>query len=269
MFETTTVESREHHTRAASIGALPLAIGLHLVVLGAYLMAQLWEQTLPLWPPGMMTSYVVLDVVVPPPPPPSPAAQPEIPPDGFPENAAPTMVPDTIPVLEEAPPEPLVFASVIGDVGGVEGWLGGGEVGGVIGGLLSGVITSAPPVDTVVIRRDADLPVRPISMPFPYYPEKYRLKQVEDDVVLRYTINKEGQVSDVVIIVPSNFREFDEASVTAISSWRFAPLVINGERKRIVHELTIHYRIHQKEQRRRIEARKEERKRARDQSGLR
>ncbi len=269
MFETTVVESREHHTRAASIGAFPVALSLHLVFVGGLMVADLWEQAFPLWPPGVMSSYQVLETVAPSPPPAPPELkeEPPGPAEIVPDSVAPTFVPDVIPELE--PPEPLVFASVIGDLGGVEGAVGSGAVGGVIGGLIGGVISAAPPVDTIVVPRDAALPVKALTTPYPSYPEKWRWESVEDDVVLRYTIDKKGRVSAVEIIVPARFEEFDKASLRAVKSWRFTPLVVNGVKTRVVHELTIHYRILQRVQRREREARKESRKRKRGSSGFR
>jgi protein TonB len=247
MFETTVIISKRRSVRAAFIASLPLALGIHAVLAATWLAADLWDTRFPSAPPAAFASYrtlVALAVPPPPPPPPPPAAsrpKPQLPSVELPDNVAPSVIPDVVPEIE--PVAPQVAEGEIGVEGGVEGGIEGGQIGGVVGGIVGAVIAESTPPATVFVPRDAKLPVRPISMEYPMYPEKWRLRRVEDRVILRYTIDEKGRVRDVRVLFPATFPEFNEASVEAIGRWRFHPLEINGEKKSVVHELTINFRI--------------------------
>lgn len=249
MFETTVVISRKRKTRAAFVLSFPCAVGAHVLIVAAWLAVDLWEVRLPLAPPAAFEAYKILaSVAVPPPPPPPPPPAAPKPVEQtvqmkLPDNVAPTVIPEAVPEIE--PPKPSVASDDLGVEGGVEGGVAGGQIGGVVGGIVGAVITEAPPPDTIIVPRDARLPVRPISMEYPMYPEKWRLKRIEGRVVLRYRINEKGRVDDVRILHPATFPEFNEVSVKAIQGWRFHPLEINGEKKSVVHELTINFKIEQ------------------------
>jgi TonB family protein len=105
-----------------------------------------------------------------------------------------------------------------------------------------------PPPDTVVIARDEKLPLKALSMNYPIYPDKWRYRNVEDSLVLRYHIDKKGRVIEVIILRPPQFPEFAAASIAAVSSWRFRPLTVNGEPKEVLHELTVNFKIEKPEQ---------------------
>lgn len=248
MFETTVVISRRRRRRTAFVVSLPVALAAHAIVVVALFAAELWNVRFPLAAPSSIASYRMLAALEVPPPPPPPPPAPATPapldstkPDRLPENVAPTVIPDVVPTLEA--PSPNVDDDAAGVEGGVEGGVAGGQLGGIVGGLLGGVIAGAPPPDTIVVPRDARLPVRPIYMEYPMYPEKWRLQRIEDRVVLRYTIDTRGRVSDVLLLVPAAFAEFNDASVAAIRKWRFHPLEINGDKKEVMHELTISFKI--------------------------
>jgi periplasmic protein TonB len=246
MFETTVVISRRRRPRRAFVASLPVAVAAHAIAVVAVFAVDLWDLRLPVAAPSSIASYRMLSAIElpPPPPPPPPAARP-LPalttPGRLPENVAPTVIPDAVPTLDARTPD--IVADIHGMEGGVEGGVEGGHLGGIVGGILGGVIADAPPPHTIVVPRDARLPVRPIYMEYPMYPEKWRLQRVEGRVVLRYTIDTRGRVSDVRLLVPAAFAEFSDASVAAIRKWRFHPLEINGEKKEVVHELTISFRI--------------------------
>jgi protein TonB len=247
MFETTVVISKRRTVRAAFVASLPLALGAHVLLAAAWLSADLWDVRFPIAPPAAFASYrMLVAVAVPPPPPPPPAAprpRQETVRMELPDNVAPSVIPDVVPDLE--PPDPMVSSDELGVEGGVEGGIAGGQIGGVVGGIVGAVIAEATPPDTIIVPRDARLPVRPISMEYPMYPEKWRLRRVEDRVILRYTIDDKGRVSDVRILFPATFPEFNEVSIKAIRGWRFHPLEIDGVKKSVVHELTINFKIEQ------------------------
>ena len=164
----------------------------------------------------------------------------------LPDDVAPNAIPDSVP---EFVPPPADASSGLDS--GVEGGIEGGEIGSVVGDTEGGVMPPEPPPvpDTIVIPRDEKLPLKALSMTYPLYPDKWRLRQVEDSLVLRYRIDKKGRVVETVILVAPRFPEFAEASIDAIRYWRFRPLTVNGEPKEVVHELTINFRIERPEPR--------------------
>ncbi|MGK2857281.1 MAG: TonB family protein, partial [Thermoanaerobaculia bacterium] len=120
----------------------------------------------------------------------------------------------------------------------------GGEVGGVVGGVEGGVKPTEPlPPDTILVARDERLPLKPLSMDYPMYPDKWRDRRVEDTLVLKYRIDKKGRVVDAIVLQHPRFKEFSDSALKAIRSWRFQPLTINGEPREIIHELTVNFRI--------------------------
>ena len=250
MFETVVPEKFAKKSRKALYEALPLSLAFHALVGAGVIAVNIWEITFPDQSPAQVVAFSLADTPPPPPPPPPP-------PKAVPQQAqvkrvvpqeivAPTVIPDTIP---EVLPEPVVVAtSEEGVVGGVEGGVEGGEVGGVVGGVLASVIIpevkqEAP--DRVTIERDKPLPLFPLSQVYPAYPEDARVRSWEDQLVVRYLIGKDGRVKEVSVVSPPERDAFVKPTLKAIRSWRFKPMVKNGERQEVVHELTVFYRLSQ------------------------
>jgi TonB family protein len=120
-----------------------------------------------------------------------------------------------------------------------------GETGGQPGGVIGGVAGLEPPDHMIHIARDKPLPMFPLSQVYPAYPEFARLNAWEDDLVVRYIIGKDGRIRDVQVLKRPQHEVFIEGTVRAISHWRFKPLIRDGERQEVVHELTIQYRLSQ------------------------
>lgn len=254
MFETTAVVSRKRRRRGFFWGMLPMSIAAHAMAGFGVVAVQTWDVSFPKAPPARVEAYrlmVALAVPPPPPPPPPPASAPaqrQEPTEKLPDNVAPNFIPEAIP---DVPPPPVNGAE--GSDAGVEGGVAGGEIGGVVGGTEGGVMPPGPPPappDTVVIPRDEKLPLKPLSMNYPIYPDKWRYRNVEDTLVLRYHIDKKGRVDEVVLLTPPRFPEFAEAAISAVRSWRFRPLTVNGEPKEVLHELTVNFRIEKPERQR-------------------
>ncbi|MBI2213938.1 MAG: energy transducer TonB [Acidobacteria bacterium] len=252
MFETTAVDSRKRGWRGMFWGMLPASIAAHVLAGVGVIAVQTWETNFPTAPPARVEAYqlmVALSLPPPPPPPPPPAApaQATETPQKLPENVAPVAIPDVIP---EVLPAPVPGSD--GSDSGVEGGVEGGEIGGVVGGTEGGVLPPGPPPappDTIVIARDEKLPLKPLSMDYPVYPDKWRYRSVGDSLVLRYHIDKKGRVDEVVLLRAPQYREFADAAISAVRSWRFRPLMINGEPKEVLHELTVNFRIEKPEPR--------------------
>lgn len=164
---------------------------------------------------------------------------------------APTIIPDEIPVVKLQNVPLNLLASVKGVVGGIDtgldqgvaGGIAGGEAGGKIGGTIGGVLDI--PDGRVHIARDKKLPMIPLSQVYPNYPEDARMHSWEDELVVRYVIGKDGRVKEVTIVSAPQRNVFVDGTVRAIRSWRFKPMVKDGEKTEVVHELTVYYRLNQ------------------------
>ena len=111
--------------------------------------------------------------------------------------------------------------------------------GGVVGGEGGVVVES----DTVVVERDKPLPMFPLSQVYPTYPEEARLRAWEDQLVVRYVIGKNGRVKEVTVISAPERPVFIDVTLKAIKNWRFRPMIKDGERQEVVHEL-VHTVVH-------------------------
>lgn len=256
MFETVAPEKFAPRSRRVFYETLPVSIALHAAVAAAFLVAHVWNVVLPTESPAQVMAFNVAELPPPPPPPPPPArplAQVtpvkvvQVPT----EIVAPTIIPDDIPVVEA---QPLVSAVADASPDGVEGGVPGGEIGGVFGGVpggerggthggtIGGIVAEK---NQVIIERDKPLPLYPMSQVYPSYPEEARLRAWEDYLVVRYVIGTNGRIKEVTVIVKPERPIFVEPTLRAIKNWRFRPLVRDGEKQEVVHELTVFYKLTQ------------------------
>jgi protein TonB len=254
MFETVVPETAAPKSRRLFYETLPLSVALHAIAAGALVAANLWDVMLPLHPPKLYAAYQLIATPPPPPPPPPPAVKARVIPQtrAVPVKmplVAPTVIPDEIPVV--VTDEPITEIPVIpvadeaGQEEGLEGGVAGGEAGGQIGGVIGGV---APPQpvnpNQIEIKRDDPLPMGAISQEFPQYPEFAQRRMWEDTLVVRYIIDKNGRVKEVIVLTPPEREEFTRATVSKIRQWRFHPYRdADGNPKEVAHELTVNYRI--------------------------
>ncbi|HVT05547.1 MAG TPA: energy transducer TonB [Thermoanaerobaculia bacterium] len=252
MFETTTIESRRRPVSALLVKTFPFSAGLHAVVISAFMAVGVWSVSFPHNTPRQPVSFTTLtEVPLPPaPPPPRASAAPHsttpvqvITPQ---EVFAPTVIPDTIPVM--AAEAPGVALGVEGGVegGAVGGVVAGGKAGGEIGGQVGGVAGSVAirkPGDPIFIARDGILPMAALSQTYPDYPESARLRGMEDELVVRYFIDRKGRVRQVDILQHAEKPMFDDAAVQAIRHWRFRPMIAESVAVEVVHELTVRFRL--------------------------
>ncbi len=258
MFETIAPPKTWRASRNALYEALSFSLVVHAIAAGGAVVSNLWQVTFPAASPVYTVAFVLAAPPPPPPPPPLPKAleqKPEtlsttvakVDPNLF---VAPTQIPDQIPVVKPVAITPVAFAVPTGGIGGVpegldDGRLGGaegGDAGGSAGGTVGGVVFED---GRVHIARDKRLPMAPMSQVYPIYPEYARVRAWEDEIVVRYVIGKDGRVKEVTVISPPEREIFIEATVKAIRSWRFKPLIRDGERQEVVHELTVYYRLNQ------------------------
>jgi protein TonB len=61
--------------------------------------------------------------------------------------------------------------------------------------------------------------------------------------VVRYVIGTNGRVTDVEIISHAREPMFDQAAVEAIRRWRFRPMIKDGKKVEVMHELAVNFEI--------------------------
>jgi len=256
MFESVAPEAFRKRSHRIFYQTLPLSVSAHAIAAAVVLTNILWHVDFPIESPRLVRAYVLTEIPPPPPPPPPPpAAAPKTQPVPAPPapklaaDVAPTVIPDTIPVVNNEPPpmEPhpmTAEAPPSGDDGAgsitIPGGLPGGKVGGVAGG-----ISLLLPDNRVHIQRDKPLPMRAIRQEYPTYPEEGRLKMWEDNLTVRYVIGKDGRVKEITILDPPHRSVFADATRHAIKDWRFTPYYdAEGQAQEVVHELTINFQLH-------------------------
>jgi len=80
---------------------------------------------------------------------------------------------------------------------------------------------------------DDGLHLRALRADRPEYPEAARRRNEEGAVTCRLTIESDGSVIEVEVIVSSGSKSLDAAAVRALKRWRFEPLVRLTDRKRV------------------------------------
>ena len=254
MFEQSLIEleAKQHPRRRWA--PLPVAVGLHVVVLATVALAQVWGVDAVREPQVAAGPYFVQ--LMPPPPPPAPAG-------GSTQQTAPTTPKDPVPVRQpderripdELPqnpgiPEPaggpvVAGASELGVVGGVTD----GVDGGVLDSTGPGVIGwGGPVVDPEprqeIVRFDGGSMTRPVlkSGRQPRYTEIARRSGTEGIVILEAVIDKQGRVSNVRIVKPLSMG-LDAEAVAAVQEWIFEPARLGGRPMAVYYTLTVTFRI--------------------------
>jgi protein TonB len=258
MFETVAPDAFEKRSRFVFYESLPVSVGVHAAVIGTVMLATLAHVGFPSQPPRLSVSYSLAQELEPPPPAPPPPAQSQtvVPVSEIVftnGDVAPTIIPDALPT---APPthintfttdlHPLVPRAV--EIG-VPGGVAGGDDSGIAGGVI------APPGPRAVMggllmddgrvhfARNAALPMYMEHQAKPEYPEAGRLANLQDDVLVRYIIGKDGRVKEIVVLDHADHKMFDESTLAAIREWRFRPLMVDNQPREVVHELIVHFRL--------------------------
>ena len=238
MFENALIESQKQKRSKGRLAMLPIALGLHAIVILMVVVGQLWAvDEVP--EPAIQVSFWAAPPPPPPPPPPPRAAAPPKPVQVQP--AAPVVQPKEIP--QDIPKQ----ATGGGVDGGVEGGIEGGEMGGVIGGIPGGVPgptpVPTPDEDAPPIRvGGAVLPPVKVREVLPIYPEIARKARVQGVVILEATINREGSVVDVKVLrgLPMGCTE---AAIEALQKTKFKPATMNGRPVAVYYVLTVTFKI--------------------------
>jgi len=255
MFETVAPETFQARSRRVAYEALPLSIALHAIAIGVAVVVAVWNVVFPAQSPRLVRAYSLVTIPDPPPPPPLPPAgkvapreevpKPVAPP--LPQIVAPTVIPDFIPQIPDPPPPAALSLTPapgpplpgVPD-GSADGKLGG-DLAGSVHGISGGVVF--PDDGRLHIALNESLPLLPISQEYPLYPEEGKKKQLEDQVIVRYVIGKNGRVIDVQIIDHARDPMFDVATVEAIKNWRFRPMIKDGKPVEVVHDLAVNFQL--------------------------
>ena len=255
MFETVVPETFQARSRKVFYETLPVSLALHALAIGAAVVIASWNIVFPVNSPKLTSVYSLATIPEPPPPPPLPPAgqpvaqpvAPQKPPPPLDQIVAPTVIPDIIPTIPDPPP--LTIAQIApppapvlpGVPGGSDQGKTGGELGGDLHGIQGGV--TFPDDGRVHISLNESLPLLPISQDYPPYPDEAKKKQLEDQVIVRYTIGKNGRVTDVQILDHAREPIFDKVTVEAIKQWRFRPMIKDGKPVEVVHDLAVNFQL--------------------------
>jgi TonB family protein len=84
----------------------------------------------------------------------------------------------------------------------------------------------------------------PSKQPLPEFPLRMRRAKISDEVVVSFTVETDGRMSDIRIIKQSHQKDFDDAALDAVKLWRFE--LPKGEKfVRTMFEYSIRFEIHE------------------------
>jgi protein TonB len=93
-----------------------------------------------------------------------------------------------------------------------------------VGAKLAPIVTPTPLIAPVL-----DDEVIPLVRIPPRYPRAASRRGIEGSVIVSFTITKNGQVFNPVIVSAKPENVFDKAALKAILKWKFKPKVVNGQ----------------------------------------
>ena len=236
MFDTALLESRRGPKRRGKGGSLPLAIGLHAAIVGAFVGAAVWNTGEPPEPVIPVTFY-------------APAVPPKPVGDGGHAPAGPRpphpRQSDTARVVMPRDPVAAPPTTEPPDQGGpadTELQDGGapGDADGTIGGTgdePSLGIGLGPGVAPVPVGGDVKAPVL-VARVEPEYPEALRRARMEGIVILEAVITASGEV-DQVRVLKSAGPLLDRATLEAVRQWRYKPATLNGRAVSVYLTVTV------------------------------
>jgi protein TonB len=239
MFDTALIESVRRPSLGNRRRSLPLAIGLHVGVLGALIGAAAWSAGDPP-EPDLPVAVVFPDA--PAPPPPGGGSTPEV----HRVNPVPHATAPTLPDLRiadvsnnVAPPEIATTDEPAGSPEeGNEGDGGPGVAGGTgtIDGAVGNPGVSSEPLP---VRGDVRPPLL-LSRVEPDYPESMRRGHVDGVVILEAVITATGDVESVRVLKSAN-PVLDRSAAEAIRRWRYRAATLNGRPVAVYLTVTVSF----------------------------
>lgn len=155
---------------------------------------------------------------------------------------APTVIPNKVARIHEAPQPP----QTAGVVGGVEGGVPGGTTGGVLGGMLNSIGTPPPPPPAakapqrIVVGGQVEA-AKAIYQPTPTYPAIAKMARIQGVVKLEAVIAKDGTIQNLQLISGSPM--LVQAAEQAVKTWRYEPTLLNGVPVEVVTEIDVDFTL--------------------------
>lgn len=155
-------------------------------------------------------------------------------------NAAPIVAPSG--VTPETGHEPDVARpSEPGAVDGIPGGIGSGDAIGHVAPPPAPPQPPPPPRPEVYPVGGAIRPPVKIVNVNPVYPQVAQAARKEGVVILEVIIDTAGRVEKVRVLRGEPL--LDQAAVTAVQQWRFAPATLNGQVVPVVMTVTVHFQL--------------------------
>lgn len=245
MFDDALVESRKTHSLGGKRLSLPVALGLHAAVIGAFVGASVWFTEGPSTPEAPV---IICDLPRGAPSPPKGGSETHRdPPARVVQKTQPRIVsPTDIVASNERTDEPTPDPK--GDADSTAP-LGPGQPDGVSG--------STSPLDGERIgtgseRRGGEEEVLPIGGDVrapvllarvePDFPESVRRAHIDGMVILEAVITTSGDVQQIHVLRSVN-PLLDEAAVRAVRAWRYRPATLNGRAVPVYLTVTVRFGI--------------------------
>jgi protein TonB len=254
MFETVAPEAFQTRSQRIFIKTLPVSIAVHLAAIATVMAARVWSVDFPQQSPKVSVAYSLTQVPDPPPPPPPPPKPVELkpqplhsapaPPPLAPiQIVAPTIIPDVIPEVlppQPAPPPPPVAEPVKVAANASPNGVAGGKPGGT-GRALGGEGITLGDDGKVYVDRKVKVPMKEIAHEYPHYPDAAKKAKLEGGCIVRYTVGKNGRVTDITFLKNSEYPMFDEETIKTVQGWRYQPMTVDGKPDEVIHEIEVNY----------------------------
>lgn len=75
----------------------------------------------------------------------------------------------------------------------------------------------------------------------PVYPREARKNHVQGDVILRATIDRQGNIADLKLV--SGEPILADAAVEAVKQWKYKPYILNGEPVEVETQVLIRFHM--------------------------
>ena len=67
-----------------------------------------------------------------------------------------------------------------------------------------------------------------LRTPSPEYPDTALAQRIAGSVTLEFTVDTSGETRDIHVVEATPPGVFDQAAISAVKHWRYAPLLVNG-----------------------------------------
>ena len=258
MFEHSLIDLEEKKQPRRRWISLPIALGLHLAVVGTVVFANVWNVDTELADPpvvvppwvGERPVPVIFEEAQPPKGPKTPVRTTEA------VKAASGPAQPEQKTLSEKEPKTTTTTPPVEDLGPFTDIRGNSTPSGTDprgrgnvpnGNPDSDKLTGDPeatPEEKSVPIRVGGAVKRPelLSGPQPRYSELARKAGTQGVVILEAVIDEEGRVTNLQVL-KSVSRELDQAAVEAVSQWRYQPATLEGRAVKVIFNLTVNFQL--------------------------